>query len=52
MKWKNLLNMFLLVMNIILYLHWFACFWNLTVLYNGPKIYFVQADGSYKDLYG
>jgi hypothetical protein len=49
---KGVLKIFKLIFYLFLYLHWLACFWNIVVLYEGPIMYIVQYNGTYKNVFG
>jgi hypothetical protein len=52
MQVKGILKIVKLIFYLFLYLHCVACFWNYSTIQHGPTAYFVQRDGSYKNMHG
>ena len=49
---KGILKIGKLVFFLILYLHWVACIWNLSVVANGPDLFFVDENALYHNIWG
>lgn len=47
---KGIMKIALMIFNLFLYCHWLACLLNLAAWYNAPEVYFVQTEGTYKNV--